>query len=95
MLIIAKEFTGDAYGTVQDHFVKHWEAIGSIREMMMIAETMSAIKSRIIILLPNNNSSPFYDGFERISESQLPKEASLLVGYQDDFERRFSYPTRL
>ena len=35
-----------------------------------------------------------FAGFERITDSDLPSEAALLVGHGDEMKKHFSYPAR-
>ena len=94
MIVLAKEFHGGSYANVQDRFMEHWTSVGGIQDMMMIAERITPARSMIYVLLPKNDAATFYDGFEIVSEEKLPREASLLVGYQPDFEKRFKFDTR-
>ena len=95
MLVLAKEFHGGSYATVQDHFSKHCATCGHISNMMMVVEDITAARSMIYILLPNDADASGYEGFEIMSEDKLPKEASLLEGYQPDFKKRFQFPSRV
>jgi hypothetical protein len=42
--------------------------------------------------LPNPTLLFALAGFERIADDELPAEASLLVGHNHAFEKRFRYP---
>ena len=95
MLVLAKEFHDGSYADVQDNFFRHWSECGNINDMMMIAERITAAKSMIYILLPNDADASGYEGFEITSEDNLPKEASLLVGYQPDFIKKFQFASRV
>ena len=95
MLVLAKEFHGGSYADVQDYFLQHWTACGNVNDMMMISERITAARSMIYIILPNDADASGYEGFEITSEEKLPKEASLLVGYQDDFEKKFRFANRV
>ena len=95
MLVLTKEFHGGSFADVQDYFFQHWTACGNVNDMMMIAERITAAKSMIYILLPKDTDASGYEGFEITSEDKLPKEASLLVGYQPDFEKKFQFASRV
>ena len=94
MLVLAKEFHGGSYADVQDRFMEHWNSVGGIHDMVIIAERITPVRSMIYVLLPKDDAANFYEGFEIVSEERLPREASLLVGYQPDFEKRFKFATR-
>lgn len=95
MLVLAKEFHDGSYADVQDDFFRHWATCGNVTDMMMIAERITAARSMIYILLPNDADASGYEGFEITSEDKLPKEASLLVGYQLEFEKKFQFASHL
>ena len=95
MVVLAKEFHGSSYTDVQDHFFQHWTACGNVNDMMMVAERITAARSMVYILLPSDADASRYEGFEITSEDKLPKEASLLVGHQIEFKKRFRFASRV
>src|SRR5262249_39868996 len=70
--------------------VSEFEALGSARDMMLIAVGGQADATRLIIGLPNDISLSPYDGFAVISGTRLPRTASLQIGHI--FEELFEYP---
>ena len=80
------------WALVHDAFEKQFEALGSPRDMMLIAVEGQADATRLIIGLPDGISLSPYDGFAVISGASLPRTASLQIGHKDRFEELFEYP---
>ena len=80
------------WGLVKEAFEKQFNALGSPRDMMLVAVEGQADATRLIMGLPDGISSSPYDGFVVLSGDSLPRTASLQVGDQDRFEELFEYP---
>jgi hypothetical protein len=61
---------------------------------MMPMATSSPSPTILFASLPNPGLLSALTGFERIDGGELPSEASLLVGRNHAFEKRFGYPRR-
>jgi hypothetical protein len=89
----AEEIVSNAeWALVRDAFEKQFEALGSPRDMMLIAVEGQADATRLIIGLPDDISLSPYDGFAVISGASLPRTASVQIGHKDRFEELFEYP---
>jgi hypothetical protein len=79
------------WNEVQDQFESLFVKLGCPGQMMLVA---TSGPSPTVLFASTPNSSLLYAlaGFERIDDSELPSEASLLVGHNHAFEKRFTYP---
>jgi hypothetical protein len=76
---------------VQDRFESLFVKLGCPGQMMLVATT--GLGSPILFAsLPNPGLLYALAGFEQIEDGELPSEASLLVGHNHAFEKRFRYP---
>jgi hypothetical protein len=68
-------------------------ALKGPRDMMLICVDAPDLSSTTLYAaLPDEGAAILYDGFGRVSEEQLPKQATLLMGHADRFEELFDYP---
>ncbi|MCC2654575.1 MAG: hypothetical protein K0Q60_4741 [Microvirga sp.] len=75
---------------VQDQFEDLFVKLGCPGQMMLVAA--SGLSPPILFVsLPNPGLLNALADFERIDDSELPTEASLLVGHNHEFEKRFRY----
>ncbi len=79
------------WDAVQDQFESLFVKLGCPGQMMLVA-TSGPGPALLFASLPNPGLLPALTGFERIGESELPSEASLLVGHHHSFVERFRYP---
>lgn len=72
-------------------FANHFDILKRPLDMMLISvDSASAQTSRIIIGLPDKEMLSSYAGFSQIRDSDLPREATLLIGYDKQFAARFA-----
>ena len=79
------------WNEVQDQFESLFVKLGCPGQMMLVA-TSSAGPPMFFASLPNSSLVHALPGFERIEDSEVPSEASLLVGHNYAFEKRFGCP---
>ncbi|GEO16470.1 hypothetical protein [Microvirga aerophila] len=79
------------WNEVQDQFESLFVKLGCPGQMMLVATTGPG-PIMLFASLPNPSLLYALAGFERIEDSELPSEASLLVGHPQAFEKRFTYP---
>jgi hypothetical protein len=79
--------------SIQQEFKEHFLSAGSPKDMMLIFVGKPQ-ETQFYMLLPDNSWLTKFGGFLPISEEMLPKEAALLVGHADEFEKRFRYIKR-
>lgn len=80
---------------IQDQFEELFVKVGCPGQMMLVATSdPDTGQTDLIMSLANSGLLSLFQGFERISESDLPAETSLLVGHNNQFEKRFKYPAR-
>jgi hypothetical protein len=91
-----RDVSNAEWGRVQQLFEKHFMAAKGLREMMLICEEgrPGSDKVRLIVALPDGTPVALYDGFAEIDADQVPRAATLLVGYPERFGEQFAYPTR-
>ena len=89
-----KRFQFGDYAGEQDKFEVLWQSLGCPRSMMMVASGHLADQT-VYISLPEAKQIFLFPGWEQITECSLPKSASALVCLQDEFEKRFSFPSQL
>jgi hypothetical protein len=81
------------WNEVQDQFESMFVKLGCPGQMMLVAVSGSG-PTLLLASLPNPGLLNALVGFERVDDSELPSEASLLIGHQHAFEQRFRYPKR-
>lgn len=81
------------WNEVQDQFESLFVKLGCPAQMMLVAVSGPG-PSLLFASLPNPGLLSAMAGFERIDNSGLPSEASLLVGHPLAFEKHFTYPKR-
>jgi hypothetical protein len=79
------------WNEVQDQFENLFVKLGCPGQMMLVAST-GPNSTILFASLPNPGIQNALAGFERIDEGALPAEASLLVGHNHAFDKRFKYP---
>jgi hypothetical protein len=79
------------WNEVQDQFEGLFVKLGCPGQMMLVA-TCGPGPPMLFASLPNPTLLFAMAGFERVGEDELPAEASLLVGHNHAFEKRFKYP---
>jgi hypothetical protein len=91
-MIWARRITDPAeWNEAQDQFENLFVKLGCPEQMMLVANSGSG-PSVLFASLPNPALLNALVGFDRIGDSELPSEASLLVGHPYAFEKRFRYP---
>ena len=63
------------------------------RDMMMVSAGLGD-ETTVYFYLPNPALAAVFPGFEAILPTDLPVEATLLVGHQDAFQERFKFAGR-
>lgn len=93
-MIWARRTIGRAeWDEVQDQFEGLFTKLGCPGQMMLVAVSSDDPNQSILFAsLPNAHHLSALAGFECIWESDLPSEASLLVGHPRQFEKCFRYP---
>jgi hypothetical protein len=81
------------WNEVQDQFERLFVKLGCPSQMMLVA-TSGLDPPIFFASLPNPGLLHALAGFEQIEDSELPSEASLLVGHPNAFGKRFTYPKR-
>jgi hypothetical protein len=81
------------WNEAQDQFESLFVELGCPGQMMLVA-TSSPAATVLYASLPNTVFLTALEGFERTGDSELPAEASLLVGHHHAFEKHFRYPKR-
>jgi hypothetical protein len=79
------------WNEVQDQFESLFVKLGCPGQMMLVA-TCGPGPTMLFASLPNPTLLFALAGFERVGDDELPAEASLLVGHNHAFEKRFKYP---
>jgi hypothetical protein len=79
------------WNEVQDQFENLFMKLGCPGQIMLIATTGPG-PTMLLASLPNPYLLNVLAGFESIGDDELPAEASLLVGHNHAFEKRFRYP---
>lgn len=75
---------------VQEQFAEIFAAVGSPANMMLLSvETEHS--TQLIAELPHAGLLPALSGFERMPADALPNAAELMVGWEDEFEKKFRY----
>jgi hypothetical protein len=78
---------------VQDKFEESFREQGAPRGMMMLSVTRLTERATDIYLsVPDEPMLQLFEGFSRISESELPKSATGVVGHTDELERFHASP---
>jgi hypothetical protein len=91
MIWLRKVIIPAEWNEVQDQFESLFVKLGCPGQMMLVAAT-SPSPPILFASLPNSSLLHALAGFERIADDELPGEASLLVGHNHAFEKRFRYP---
>lgn len=81
------------WNEVQDQFESLFVKLGCPGQMMLVATSGPGLPT-LFASLPNPGLLNALMGFERVNDSELPSEASLLIGHPHAFEKRFRYPKR-
>jgi hypothetical protein len=81
------------WNEAQDQFESLFVKLGCPGQMMLVAAS-SLDPLMFVASLPNPSLLSTLAGFARIDDGELPAEASLLVGHNHAFEKRFRYPKR-
>ncbi|WP_370434557.1 hypothetical protein [Microvirga sp. TS319] len=79
------------WDAVQEQFEGLFMKLGCPGQMMLVASAGSGPPT-LFASLPNPGLLNALTGCERIDDSKLPPEASLLIGHPHVFEKRFIYP---
>jgi hypothetical protein len=93
-MIWARKTSGlSEWNDLQEQFEELFTKLGCPRQMMLNAGS-PAVASQIdlFISLPYAGFLSTFHEFDQISESELPLEASFLVGHNDAFRVRFKFP---
>jgi hypothetical protein len=92
MIWAKRRFAADSYGKYHDRLGDLQMAMPNRhREFMMMARKSDTVGEQdIYIAVPSKELLSSFDGFEIISESELPKEVdTLLLAEHGEFEKRF------
>ena len=93
MIWARKTFGLNDYGSIHDKFASLFLNMGAPGGMMMVAVTEDAHqKTDVYLSVPEERFLLLFVGFSRITEGDLPEEATFLVGHDSDFEHRFDFP---
>jgi hypothetical protein len=77
-----------------NRFEKEYLGRGGPAEMMMVEVASHKPHGHLVVIaLPGEADMTRYPGFEVIDADQLPEAATLLIGRNAEFERRFKYAT--
>ena len=88
----AKDFPVGEWAHVQDAFENISVRFGAPHNMMLISErSADGVGERLYVCLPHPDMIKVFEGFEPVSESELPNKALLLVGDQTAFTWKFSF----
>ena|SRR5215218_1344334 len=93
MIWVRRLITSAEWNEVQDWFESLFVKLGCPGQMMLVAATGPS-PPILFASLPNPGLLHALAGFEQIEDSELPFEASLLVGHPHAFAKRFTYPKR-
>jgi hypothetical protein len=91
MIWVRKIIIPAEWNEVQDQFEGLFVKLGCPGQMMLVA-TSGFGPPMLFASLPNPALLHALAGFERVGDDELPAEASLLVGHNLAFEKRFRYP---
>ena len=91
MIWVRRIINPTEWNGVQDHFESLFVKLGCPGQMMLVATT-GPDATVLFASLPNPSLLHALVGFERVGEDELPAEASLLVGRNHAFAKRFMYP---
>jgi hypothetical protein len=95
MLWARKSIDPTDWGPTQDQFEELFVKLGSPKQMMLVAAADPDSGRPIFLMsLPNTTFLGSFSGFEHVTESDLPSEAALLVGHNDEMKKHFQYPAR-
>lgn len=95
MLWARKAIGPTDWGSTQDQFEELFVKLGGPKQMMLVAASDPESGQPIFLMsLPSTTILGAFAGFERITDSDLPSEAALLVGHGDEMKKHFSYPAR-
>jgi hypothetical protein len=76
---------------IQNRFETIFTAAGEPREMLLIEQAHSAAVSTLWMRLPDAKFASAFSEFELGDESNLPREAALLIGHNPEFEKLFEF----
>jgi hypothetical protein len=76
-----------------ESFEQMFNSLHGPRNMMMIS-TGLADTTTVYLSLPDSELAEMYPGFTHIQASDLPAEATLLIGHQDAFQEHFRFAVR-
>jgi hypothetical protein len=91
MIWVCRIINPAEWNEVQDQFEYLFMKLGCPGQMMLVATTGPG-PITLLASLPNPYLLNALTGFEQIGDGELPAEASLLVGHNHVFEKRFTYP---
>ncbi len=85
----------DDQDTIQEQVETLFSKLGCPRQMMLLATVETGNSEATLFLsLPSPSLLRAFEGFEQIGPNELPATASLLVGRNDEFRRRFGHQGR-
>jgi hypothetical protein len=91
MIWVRKIIIPAEWNEVQDQFEGLFVKLGCPGQMMLVA-TSGPGPIRLLASIPTAALLSSLAGFEPVGDDELPAEASLLVGHNYAFEKRFRYP---
>ena len=75
--------------SLQDMFLQHFLRLGAPPGMMMVLVDTSPEHCRVFLHAPTEAVLRSFPGFQPFGDCDLPKQALLLVGHNDEFRKQF------
>ena len=75
--------------TLEDMFLQHFRRLGAPPGMMMVSVDTSPEQCRVFLHAPTEVVLRSFPGFQPVEDCDLPKQALLLVGHNDEFGNLF------
>ena len=75
--------------SLQDMFLQHFLRLGAPPGMMMVLVDTSPEHCRVFLHAPTEAVLRSFPGFQPVGDCDLPKQALLLVGHNDEFRKQF------
>jgi hypothetical protein len=77
----------DVFNQVERDFL----ALGGPVDMLLIEQSYAPLDSTLFLRVPVADVATAYPGFVPVDGNDLPKKATLLIGYNEEFEKLFEY----
>jgi len=82
---LKRQFGFNSYDETFDHFDKVWKALGSPKEMLLV-KNVGESDLTLFMRLPHERLDRLFEGFERCSLADLPKNVGILIAHADEFD---------